>query len=667
MAVPAVEVLLLVDDGVELALGAHRHQAELARGRREGGERRHLEVGLPIAGREGRRVQDAAGDVELAPGLVDLADGRIAGDHLGHLLPQALVRAEGGPVEPSGRQEELGERGDDLDLGAEVAVHRRLTAFGEPHEVEHRLLRRALRLLVAGEHGQDDRRLAAAVDVALVQLGGEGDGERQAAQRGAGPRAIGVAGEEIAAEQHGRPHAALGGGGHGCVGVEAGGARRRDPVELLHPGGERSLQLGRDADRADALHVRVAADREEPRARPPEPAARQREVRERQHVVDAMHVVGEPHRPEQDAAPRANQHGHRARDLRARHARRVEQCIPRRRGEVGLHRLPAAGVRGDEVPVDAAGLDDALQQGLEERHVGADVRLEVEVGDGRADEHAPPVRRHPEADETQLAQRVDDDHAAAAAPERHELRHEPRMVAPGVRAGDEGEVRRGHVVEPDGRRPRAVDLAERHARGVVAVEGAVVDVRRAPGTRHHLHQERRLVARPSRRVEERLLRPRLAEPGRRPVERLAPRHPPEVRVTRAGDDRKDETAEAFELARAEPLEARERCRPEEVLRDRAGHIAGLRLHGLLADLGEVADLVPHAAELPAHPEPARLARVARTQPAVEAEEAARLAPLAEDVGQRGQAAARADTRASHAGEARSLGASAARPLSPRGR
>src|SRR5207247_1175899 len=37
-AVAAVEVLLLVDNGVELALGAERHQAELARRGREGGE-----------------------------------------------------------------------------------------------------------------------------------------------------------------------------------------------------------------------------------------------------------------------------------------------------------------------------------------------------------------------------------------------------------------------------------------------------------------------------------------------------------------------------------------------------------------------------------------------------------------------------------------------------
>src|SRR5207245_10703673 len=44
-AVPAVEVLLLVDDGVELSLGAERRQTELPRGRREGWNRRDVEMG----------------------------------------------------------------------------------------------------------------------------------------------------------------------------------------------------------------------------------------------------------------------------------------------------------------------------------------------------------------------------------------------------------------------------------------------------------------------------------------------------------------------------------------------------------------------------------------------------------------------------------------------
>ena len=620
-------------------------------------------MGLPVVREERRLVQHPAGHVELAARPVDVADRRIAGNDPRHLLPQALVRAERRPVEASGRQDQLGEGRDDLDLGAEIAVHGRLAALGQPNEVEHRLLRRALRLLVAGEHGQDDRRLAAAVDVALVQLGGEGDGERQAAQRGAGPRAIGVAGEEVPAEQDRGAHAALGGRGHRRVGVEARRARHRDAVDFLHPRGERRLQLRRDADRADALHVRVTADREETRAGASEPAARECQVREREHVVDAVRVMGEPHRPGGDAALRAEQHGDGRVDLGPWHAGGVDEHRPRRRREVRLDRIPAARVRRDEAAVDTARLDDALQQRLEHRHVGPDVGLEVDVGDAGAEEKTPPVGGHAKADETELAQRVDDDHAAAAPPERDQLCHETRMVARRVRARDEREVGCREVVEADRRGAGAVDLAERHARGVVAVEGAIVDVGRSPGARHHLHEERRLVARPSGGVEERLRGRCRAEARRRAVERLAPRDAPEMRVAGAGEQRKPETAETLELARPELLEAHERRRPEDLFGDRPGHVARLRLHGFLADLGEVTGLVGHAALLPAHADPARLAGVARAEAAVETDDAARLAPLPEDVEEGGEAASRADARVRHSAEARPHAASAASAFS----
>src|SRR5205809_941432 len=87
-AVPAVDVLLLVDDGVELSLGAERRQTELPRGRREGRNRRDVEMGLPVVREERRLVQHPAGHVELAARPVDVADRRIAGNDSRHLLPQ---------------------------------------------------------------------------------------------------------------------------------------------------------------------------------------------------------------------------------------------------------------------------------------------------------------------------------------------------------------------------------------------------------------------------------------------------------------------------------------------------------------------------------------------------------------------------------------------------
>ena len=104
-----------------------------------------------------------------------------------------------------------------------------------------------------------------------------------------------------------------------------------------------------------------------------------------------------------------------------------------------------------------------------------------------------------------------------------------------------------------------------------------------------------------------------------------------MRVAGAGEQRKSETAESLELARPELLETRERRRPEEVLGDRPGHVARLRLHGFLADLGKVTGLVGHATLLAAHADRARLAGIARAEPTVEADDASRLAALPEDV------------------------------------
>ena len=136
-----------------------------------------------------------------------------------------------------------------------------------------------------------------------------------------------------------------------------------------------------------------------------------------------------------------------------------------------------------------------------------------------------------------------------------------------------------------------------------------------------------------------------------------------MRVAGAGEQRKPETAETLELARPELLEAHERRRPEDLFGDRPGHVARLRLHGLLADLGEVTRLVGHAALLPAHADRARLAGVARAEAAVETDDAPRLAPLPEDVKEGGEAASRADARARHGAEARPHAASAASAFS----
>ncbi len=60
------------------------------------------------------------------------------------------------------------------------------------------------------------------------------------------------------------------------------------------------LELRRDADRADPLHVRVPADRHQPGARPADHAAQQRQIANRLHVLHAVGVVRDAHRPAED-------------------------------------------------------------------------------------------------------------------------------------------------------------------------------------------------------------------------------------------------------------------------------------------------------------------------------------------------------------------------------
>src|SRR5262249_28604830 len=153
--------------------------------------------------------------------------------------------------------------------------------------------------------GEDDGGPPAPVHVALVQLRRERDAHGDPPEGGARPGAVGVAREQVPAEEHARADGAPGGRRPPPGPVVAAAPRDRGAHDLPPPSGELLLERRRDAARADALHVRVPADREEAGARPAEPAAREREVGEREDVVDAVRVLREAHRPEEHAAPRA--------------------------------------------------------------------------------------------------------------------------------------------------------------------------------------------------------------------------------------------------------------------------------------------------------------------------------------------------------------------------
>ncbi len=73
------------------------------------------------------------------------------------------------------------------------------------------------------------------------------------------------------------------------------GARPSAPTGT--PPGKR---VGNRADLGAALHAAVTADRHQARLRATDHAAREREVHDRLHVVDALGVLGDPHAPHED-------------------------------------------------------------------------------------------------------------------------------------------------------------------------------------------------------------------------------------------------------------------------------------------------------------------------------------------------------------------------------
>ena len=226
----------------------------------------------------------------------------------------------------------------------------------------------------------------------------------------------------------------------------------------------------------ETLHVRVTAERHEAAPGSAQHAAGHGEVRDRPHVVHPVLVVGDPHRPGEDHPPPAGVEPGHALDRVPVDARAGRDLVPRDRRHVVAVRLPSLGVLPDERLVHRARLDDRLGKAGQEGDVATDVRLEVVVGDSGSEQEAADVRGNFEANEADLLQGVDHHDPAPAAPKLHDRLHEPRMVRGRVRPDQEEQVAGVDVLEDDRRRARAGDAGETHARGLVAVARAVVDV-----------------------------------------------------------------------------------------------------------------------------------------------------------------------------------------------
>ena len=248
-----------------------------------------------------RRVKRAAADLKFLFRLVDLGKLLEPRNDLGNRLADLRGRTHLRPVDCGFRIADCGlnpwsvrfpiphstlptashysgrNARDHVDLRPRSGVALR-AAVAQADVVEHRFLRRRLRLFVAGRDRQDDRLARQAVRVAGVQRRVEIHElievrrATSAGERGVGIRAVQVAAEAEADLQ-------LAGVGAFDAGhrVEAGRRRQLDAEVVLQPVEDRVLELRRHAHGADALHVRVAADRHQARAaagRPCRAAAR---------------------------------------------------------------------------------------------------------------------------------------------------------------------------------------------------------------------------------------------------------------------------------------------------------------------------------------------------------------------------------------------------------
>ena len=147
-------------------------------------------------------VERAAGDLELLLRLVDLgraarSRGRPWRSPRGCWPVSCHRRAS-----RSGRRRRAPRRRASAMISTSLRGPscRARAAVAQADVVEHRLLRRRLRLFVAGQHRQDDRLLGQAVGVAGVERRVQIDEQVELAERLAGERRVGIRAVQVAAE-----------------------------------------------------------------------------------------------------------------------------------------------------------------------------------------------------------------------------------------------------------------------------------------------------------------------------------------------------------------------------------------------------------------------------------------------------------------------------------
>ena len=170
-----------------------------------------------------------------------------------------------------------------------------------------------------------------------------------------------------------------------------------------------------------ALHVVLPAQRLEARAVAADVTGEERQVDEREDVVDGVVVLGDPERPAELCAAGVRVGVRELADRVGRNAGDALRLLERPRLDRLAVRLVAGRRALDELGVREAGVDDLARHRVRERDVGADVEPEPEVG---------PLRRG-------RAARVDD-HQLRAACARPSARGGRRSGAPRARSSPRG-------------------------------------------------------------------------------------------------------------------------------------------------------------------------------------------------------------------------------------
>ena len=324
----------------------------------------------------------------------------------------------------------------------------------------------------------------------------------------------------------------------------------------------------------------MAADWNEPGAGKAREAAHQSEVADREHRVDAVPVLGQTHRPDEDRLrPGAEEPGE-ALHLGARGAARALEIAP---GSSPQRRLDGGEILGgalDEALRDAAGqVEESLHRPVEEGEVAAGIDGEPVLGQVGAEDRARRDRRYPVALEARLAIRVDDRDLGSALAREVEVLDRHWLVVRHVRAEEDDQVR----VEPVGvgvrRGAESEGAVQRHRRGGVAKAGGGVDVGGAEEAGGLLRHVVRLVGDAARSQEEGracgVVLANFGQPGRGDVGRFGPADPPEPRLAGAPQHGVAEPAEAAQFRRAScgqsfgvgehgRIERRHRVQPQQV-------------------------------------------------------------------------------------------------------